>query len=210
MSSMLTWASAERERDLGDRARAGSRPRSAARAARRRSRSASSSRRRSSPPTACHSADRLGVAGADQRRGVARAARSPRRSRRRPPRGWWRRCRPRSPGWRPPRGWCRESSSRPPAGARTPPRAPPRPRPTSALASTCGRWLTVAMTRSWVVGVDRLRPCAEVGDRALQAVVVRARSSAGSGSGTSARPRAARRARSRPRRSRRRRADGRR
>ena len=60
------------------------------------------------------------------------------------------------------------------------------------------------------LGVDRLRPGAELGDGALQAVVVEAARVARSGSGTSARPRAARRARSRPRRSRRRRAGGRR
>ena len=114
-------------------------------------------------------------------RRLAQRARRPRRSRRRPPRGWWRRCRPRSPGWRRRPGSCRESSSRPPAGARTPPRAPPRPRWTSTLASTCGRWLTVAITRSWVVGVDRLRAGAEVGDGALQAVVVDAARALGRG-----------------------------
>ena len=60
------------------------------------------------------------------------------------------------------------------------------------------------------LGVDRLRPRAQVGDRPLQAVVDGRRSSARSASGTSARPRTGRRARSRPRRSRRRPADGRR
>ena len=43
---------------------------------------------------------------------------------------------------------------------------------TSTLASTCGRWLTVAISRSWVSGVDRLRARAEVRDGPLQAVVV--------------------------------------
>ena len=40
-----------------------------------------------------------------------------------------------------------------------------------ALATTCGRWLTVAIRRSWRAGVDRLRAGAEAGDGALQAVV---------------------------------------
>ena len=60
------------------------------------------------------------------------------------------------------------------------------------------------------LGVDRLRAGADVGDRALQPVVVHAARSARSASGTSGRPRTGRRARCRRRRSRRPRADGRR
>ena len=104
--------------------------------------------------------DRLAVAAADQRRRLAAAARDRRRPRRRPPRGCRRRCRPRSPGWRRRRGSRRGSSGRPRAAAR-PCSARPPPRATSALASTCGRWLTAAISRSWAAGVDRLRPGAE-------------------------------------------------
>ena len=66
-----------------------------------------------------------------------------------PPRGWWRRCRPRSRGSPPRPGSCREARARPRAGARTP-RRRRRPPATSTLAITCGRWLTVAISRSWV------------------------------------------------------------
>ena len=67
-----------------------------------------------------------------------------------PPRGWWRRCPPRSPGWRPRPGSCRESSGRPRAAARTPRRAPRRPAGRARWRSRAGRWLTVAISRSWV------------------------------------------------------------
>ena len=85
-----------------------------------------------------------------------------------------------------------------------------RPAGRARWRARAGRWLTVAIRRSCVVGVDRLRPGAELGDRALQAVVVHAARALGRASGTSARPRTGRRARARRRRSRRRRADGRR
>ena len=42
---------------------------------------------------------------------------------------------------------------------------------TSTLASTCGRWETAAISRSWVVGVERLRPRAELDEQAVQALV---------------------------------------
>ena len=104
-------------------------------------------------------------------RGLAAAAAPPLRPRRRRPRRCWRRCRPRSPGWRRRRGSCRGSSARPRAAARSRRSSAVAASATRALASTCGRWLTVAIRRSWDVGVDRLRAGAEAGDGPLQAVV---------------------------------------
>ena len=78
-----------------------------------------------------------------------------------------------------------------------PRRATPPACETSTFASTCGRWLTVAITRSCGRGVDRLRPGAEVARSRAGAGRRARRSSARSGSGTSARPRRGPRARSR-------------
>ena len=133
--------------------------------------SASSRRRRSRRAPRCQSATRLGVARAQQLGRLAQPLDDRVDLARDAPRGWWRRCRPRSRGWRPRPGSCRGSSARPRAGART-------PRPSAAAA--CGdehvgdHVREVADGRHQPVvglGVDRLRAGAEVGDRALQAVV---------------------------------------
>ena len=78
------------------------------------------------------------------------AARRPPRPRAPPPRGWWRRCRPRSAGSPPRPGSCRGSSG-PTSGRRSDSSAAAAAACwTSTLAITCGRWLTVAISRSWV------------------------------------------------------------
>ena len=105
--------------------------------------------------------DRLAVAGADQLAPPRAGARRPRRPRRRPPRGWWRRCRPRSPGWSRRPGSCRGSSGRPRA-CRSESRV-------SSAAASAARALAsdvrqVADRRHQPVvrlGVDRLRAGAE-------------------------------------------------
>ncbi len=95
-------------------------------------------------------ADRVAVAVADQRRGRAQPLADRRRSPRRRRRGCWRRCPPRSPGWRRRPGSCRESEL-PTSGSRSDSsESAAAASATSTFASTCGRWLTVAITRSWV------------------------------------------------------------
>ena len=126
--------------------------------------SASSSRRRSSRGRRVPGGDRVAVAARGSAPPPRRAARRRRRPRRRRPRGCWRRCRPRSPGWRRRRGSCRGSSGRPRACARSRGSAPPRPAPTSDVGDHVRQ---VADRRHQAVvglGVDRLRPGAEVGD----------------------------------------------
>ncbi len=126
--------------------------------------------------------DRLAVAAADQLGGLAQARADRRRPRRRPPRGCWRRCRPRSPGWRRRRGSCRGSSG-PTSGSRS------ESRVSSAAASaderrwrrTCGRWLTVAISRSWASASIACGRAPSSATRPLQAVVEQAARALGRG-----------------------------
>ena len=116
--------------------------------------------------------DRVGVAGSDQLCGLAQPRPDRIELARRPPRCWWRRCRPRSPGWRRRRGSCRESSC--PTSGRRSDSSETRAAAslTSALASTCGRWLTVAITRSWVSGSIACGRAPRSATVLLEAVVV--------------------------------------
>ncbi len=96
--------------------------------------------------------ERLAVAARGSAPPPRAAAPRPSRPSRRPPRGCRRRCRPRSPGWSRRRGSRRGSSARRRAAARSPRSATRAASPARALATTCGRWLTVAIRRSWPPG----------------------------------------------------------
>ena len=135
------------------RSRAGSRPRSAARAASPPARSDSSRRRRSSPAAGMPARRPR----RRRRRGSARRPRSSRSIDRVDPGGD--RLAVGGEDVAPDRrvgagdaGRVAKARSRPPAGARTPRESAAAASPTSTLASTCGRWLTVAITRSCVSG----------------------------------------------------------
>ena len=65
-----------------------------------------------------------------------------------------------------------EARCRPRAGARTPPPSAAAASPTSTLASTCGRWLTVAISRSWVSASIACGRAPRSATDALEAVVV--------------------------------------
>ena len=115
--------------------------------------------------------DGVAVAARGSARPPRAAARRRRRSPRRRPRGWSRRCPPRSPGWSRRPGSCRGSSAPPRASA--PSHGSARP-PPGRRKHVGDHMRQVADRRHQAVvslGVDRLRPGAEVGDRALQAVV---------------------------------------
>ena len=196
MSSMLTPASPERQRQLGDgpgpvgdddpqlaqRAAGELGLEQAAPVARRPRRARR--RRRSRSPARISSA-------ASRSRPTTRVDR-----RRRPPRGCRAKMSPQIAGFAPA---TRVASRKlgPTSGRRSESLVELRVRPgrRGRWRRTCGRWLTVAISRSCASALDRLRPGAELGDRALQAVVEDAAGAARSGSGTSGRPRRGRRGR---------------
>ena len=198
MSSMLTPAAPERQGDLGDGPRpvldrhpqlvAARRPRARPRAGGGGRRG----RRRCQPATASSSpvADQL-------RRPRRGASGRRRRSPPPPPRGWLAKMSPQIAGFAPATRVVSRKLG-PTSGRRSDSSASGRCRLLDEHVGDHVRQVADGRHQAIVaLGVDRLRPGAEVGDRALEPVVQHATRSARSASGTSARPRRGPRARSR-------------
>ena len=159
MSTMLTPAPPERERDLGDHARAGWAPTRAARAPGRRPGPRRAARRGRARARSFQARHGRRVAGRERRAHLARAAptNSSIAGDQRVAVGRCR-CPSRSRCWRRRRASRRGSSGRPPAGAERSRRSSaPAACATSTLASTCGRCETHGHQAVVRLGVDRRR-----------------------------------------------------